>query len=273
MLQSLSGMYLSCQENMPKPGAGVYKRVSTRTGFCPLWQCHCQQGALGAGPGLCWYRMEHLEHGTRQVGHSPRARRGALWQPWCPQLLEWGIRDPGQPLTQLLKGWVKDIQHLLCSLTYWRSWVQFFFYNIFNCVMNVGDQLKTCLLEWTWSWDFLVCESLWLLFLLGSQYFREGHKSSYTFSSSLSWLILFFSNLLTKIQYFHHISLFPSRVTPSFWFWLSMKVVLAVQRRVQVLVCWVHLGSRELARGKGSVALIKICSVHCFHVHSKTFFL
>lgn len=139
--------------------------------------------------------------------------------------------------------------------------------------MNVGDQLKTCLLEWTWSWDFLVCRSLWLLFLLDCQYFREGYKSSYTFSNSLSWLILFFSNLLTKIQYFHHISLFPSGVlSPSFWFWLSVKVVLGVQRRVQVLICWVCLSSRELACGNCSVALIKICWVHCFNPHSKTSF-
>lgn len=42
------------------------------------------------------------------------------------------------------------------------------------------------------------------------------------FSSSLSWLILFFSNLLTKIQYSHHISLFPSGALNSFFLILAV---------------------------------------------------
>lgn len=68
-----------------------------------------------------------------------------------------GVGDQGPrmvSLTRLLKGSVRDSQHALYSLgvCYWRSWVKyiyifFSFSNTFNCVMNVGEQLKTCLLE------------------------------------------------------------------------------------------------------------------------------
>lgn len=249
--------------------------------FLSPWQQH-----LGADPGLCWwaeYVTEPLEHGIRQLGYGHRARRGALWQPWGPQWLEWGIRDPGQPLTQLLKGWLKDIHHLLCSLVgcYWRSWVQSYFFFL--------QYLQLCY-ECRWSIKNL---PPWVSMILGFSGLRitliaffyltvsiSGKVVSLAmlFSSSLSWLILFFSNLLTKIQYFHHFSLFPSgALTPSFWFWLSVRVVLGVQRQVQVLVCWVCLGSRELACGKCSVAirrfLIKVCRVHCFYPHSETYSL
>lgn len=62
MLQSLSWMYLSCQENMSKPGAGACKRIRTRTGVCPLWQCHCSRVSWGltlgcAGELSTWWSI------------------------------------------------------------------------------------------------------------------------------------------------------------------------------------------------------------------------
>lgn len=107
---------------------------------------------LGCTGGLS--TPEHLEHGTGQPGccHTPRTAGSVA-------VLRSSVTEVGDqghkmvPLTWLLKGSVRDIEHAVYSLVvcYLRSWVIFFSYNTFNCVMNVGDQLKTCLLEWAWS--------------------------------------------------------------------------------------------------------------------------
>lgn len=200
MLQSLSWMYLNCQENMSKPGAGGARGPAQGQVFVPPGSSTASRVPWGLTLGCAG------ELTTEQsILSVAQGSLGTVTEPGeghCGNLevLSGWTGGSGTQDSHWHSSWKAELMTSNTSCAPWLAVTGgagykfiFFFCNTFNCVMNVGDQLKTCLLEWAWSWDFLVCESLWLLFLLDCQYFREGHKSNYTFFQFfvLAYIIFF----------------------------------------------------------------------------------